>query len=193
MTTASATLLAVATPSRLPGNARATESLRLPLTLPSPSSAGWTSGAEGSVGGTDEYRTFLRAGVADARAGIRSGMSPVDCEPSPCQPSGRDTFALGIWIPEPDLQPQEAVLATFDANRTQGRRAVGGRLFLTTTHLRFLTHRFDRMLGGRDWAIPRHDISSASVADRSGVGDAFAGGIRRRLQVDAQGSVELFA
>ncbi len=111
---------------------------------------------------------------------------------APRQPSGRHTLALGIWVPAPDLQPQETVLATINANRTQGRRAVGGRLFLTTTHLRFVAHRFDRMLGGRDLAILRREISSASVADRSGVGDVFAGGTRRRLQVDARGSVELF-
>ncbi len=116
----------------------------------------------------------------------------VDWNLAPCQPSGRHTLPLGIWVPEPDLQPQETVLATINANRTQGRRAVGGRLFLTTTHLRFVAHRFDRMLGGRDLAILRREISSASVADRSGVGDVFAGGTRRRLQVDARGSVELF-
>lgn len=111
---------------------------------------------------------------------------------APCQPSGRNALTLGIWIPEPDLEPQETVLATINANRTQGSRAVGGRLFLTTTHLRFVAHRYDRMLGGRDLAILRREIAAASVADRSVMGGPFAGGIRRRLQVDAQGRAELF-
>lgn len=99
---------------------------------------------------------------------------------------------MAIWVPDPTLDPGETILEFFSANRTQGKRAVGGRLFLTDGHLRFVASRFDRALGGRDWKVGRDEVTSVSVADRSIAGGPFTGGVRRRLAVEADGQVNFF-
>src|SRR4051794_33272445 len=53
---------------------------------------------------------------------------------------GEDS-GMGIWVPEPLLEPEEKVLRRFNANRTQGGRAVGGRLYVTSSALRFVANR----------------------------------------------------
>jgi hypothetical protein len=98
----------------------------------------------------------------------------------------------GIWTPASVLQPQEVVLERILANHTQGKMAAGGRLFLTTTHLRFIPHLFDRLFRRSDCAILRGNVVSASVVDQSSKDGPFAGGSRRRLKIQTRSGVELF-
>jgi hypothetical protein len=84
---------------------------------------------------------------------------------------------------EPLLDAGESVITSFRANRTQGGRAVGGRLFLTSSHLRFQPHGLDRVTGGKAWAVERAAVSDVDVAPRSGLEGPFAGGARKRLRV----------
>ena len=80
------------------------------------------------------------------------------------------------------------------ANRTQGWRAVGGRLTVSPTAVRFEPHGFERSTGGSAWATPTSSIVQvdAAPAFKSG-GLPFGGGIRTRLRVRlVDGGEELF-
>jgi hypothetical protein len=67
------------------------------------------------------------------------------------------------------------------ANQSQGARAVGGRLALTTHRLVFEPHAFDAATGGRTWAVPLAAIAEAGEEPRTW--HPFDGGMRRRLRV----------
>ncbi len=97
---------------------------------------------------------------------------------------------MALWVPRPKLDSNEEVAFAILANHTQGRRAVGGRLFATNLNLRFVANRLDRHTGGHDFAIPRDEITSVEVAERSA--EAFTGGMRRRLRVLTMAGGELF-
>jgi hypothetical protein len=84
----------------------------------------------------------------------------------------------------------ETLLDSFRVNRTQGNRAVGGHLYLTSRRLVFLPHWLDASTGGHEWSVALADVSSADVAPR-GRG-LFDGSMRARLRVTATGGVEHF-
>ena len=97
------------------------------------------------------------------------------------------------FVDEPALEPGEQVLERWSANRTQGWRAVGGRLFVTTTHLRFRPNVVDRNTAGRSWDAPRSAVAGTGLADRDPVRGFLAGGLRRRLEITlSDGTVERF-
>lgn len=75
----------------------------------------------------------------------------------------------------------EQVLAWWSANRTQGRRAVGGALFLTDARLVFCPSRLDHGLGGRAWTSDLREVGGVDVCPRTGT--LFDGGLVDRLRV----------
>lgn len=77
------------------------------------------------------------------------------------------------------------------ANRSQGRRAVGGALFLTNARLVFHPHRFDQLTGGKSRDLAFVDIDVVDVEPATG--SLFDGGLRDRLRVQPRdGETELF-
>ncbi|MBF6176908.1 hypothetical protein [Nocardia otitidiscaviarum] len=98
---------------------------------------------------------------------------------------------MGIWTREPTLDDGENVTWRRPANRTQGGRAVGGTLYLTSTRLRFEPNRMDALMGGRSWSAPRTSVTAVGTEARTG--GLFDGGMRNRLRVDLrEGAPELF-
>ena len=63
------------------------------------------------------------------------------------------------WFgPPPDLADDEHWLAHVAANRTQGKRAVGGGLHVTNHRLLFSPNLIDARLGGKPWSCALADI-----------------------------------
>lgn len=80
------------------------------------------------------------------------------------------------------------------ANRTQGRRAVGGGLHLTTHRLLFCPNVIDARLGGQRWSCAVSEISTIGVQPRRfSLLELFSGGLVERLRLDLHdGRSELF-
>lgn len=99
---------------------------------------------------------------------------------------------VGLWVRWPTLLEGEAIVWRRAANRTQsGRRAVGGRLFMTRGRLLFEPSRFDAAFRGQAWECWLTNISG--VSNEAAGGDLLSGGLRKRLRLDlADGSAELF-
>jgi hypothetical protein len=81
----------------------------------------------------------------------------------------------GGAIAKQDALPGETVVWSAKANRAQGRRVVGGRLYLTDERLLFNPHVVDAVTGGRRWAVDLRDI--AAVGTRPGK-------LRDRLRIE---------
>ena len=103
----------------------------------------------------------------------------------------KDQLGGGLFAAVP-LQAGEQELARFNVNYTQSaRRAVGGRLFVSTQRLVFCPHRLDAATGGETWALPRSAVTQVGVRPKGG--DTFGGGLRDRLAIGvAEGSELLF-
>ena len=98
----------------------------------------------------------------------------------------------GGWLAaEPMLDGEEPV-ASWGVNRTQSeKRAVGGKLWVTTHRLVFLPHRLDAATGGQKWVAPRSEV--VSVGRQGAGGDSLGGGLRARLQLTlGNGDRQLF-
>jgi hypothetical protein len=89
---------------------------------------------------------------------------------------------MGIFVRSPQLSGAESVLWKKAANRTQGGRSVGGRLYLTDTRLIFQPNRFDAVTKGHPWSVPLAGIESVSTEAPDG--SPFSGGLRTRLRLD---------
>jgi hypothetical protein len=77
------------------------------------------------------------------------------------------------------------------ANRTQGERAVGGHLALSSSRVAFEPHRYDRERGGEAWSAPLGDI--AAIGKKKRTWNPTDGGFRTRLElVMRDGHSELF-
>jgi hypothetical protein len=97
------------------------------------------------------------------------------------------------FVEEPVLEPGEKVGAAFRASRTDGVRAVPGKLWVTTTHLRFRPHLLSRGPRGHaeDWRWS--EITAIDLAHRTFRKGPFAAGLRRRVRVRlTDNHVELF-
>jgi len=95
----------------------------------------------------------------------------------------------GPWT----IEPGESVLWEKKANRTQGARAVGGKLVLTDRRLLFAPHAVDRATGGTAWITPLADVDEAGQAPRDvSLGSMFSGGLAKRLRVTTSGGDEEF-
>ncbi len=89
------------------------------------------------------------------------------------------------WRKAPELEPSEQVLLRKAANRSQGRRSVGGRLTVTDRRLMFKPTIFDSLLFGKAWSANRDEVAGVGAADR--------GGMRKRLCVrTSDGDEQLF-
>ena len=89
---------------------------------------------------------------------------------------------MGIFFKSPDVHAPEKVHWKKVANRTQGNRAVGGRLFLTERRLIFEPNRLDAATKGRSWSAPLKSI--AGVGKDAPTGSLISGGVRTRLRLD---------
>ena len=95
---------------------------------------------------------------------------------------------MGVFIKSPHLSDAERVLWKKAANRTQGGRAVGGRLYLTETRLIFQPNRFDAATKGQPWSATLADIEGVSTEAPDGrLSGLFSGGVRTRLRLDVSG------
>src|SRR5258708_1196187 len=98
---------------------------------------------------------------------------------------------MGIIFKSPEMQDHEWVLWRKFANRTQGNRAVGGRLHLTDRQLIYEPNRFDAVTKGRPWSATLASIQAVSTEGRNG--SLFSGGMRTRLRIELEtGSTEYF-
>ncbi len=98
------------------------------------------------------------------------------------------------WLTKQDAEPEEEVQWSKPANRFQGSRAVGGKLFLTNRRLLFNPQLVDGMIGGQRWSTPLELVSEVTVEPKgSGKAGKLGGGLRDRLKlVLGNGEEELF-
>lgn len=91
-----------------------------------------------------------------------------------------------FWFgPPPELGADETWSAHHAANRTQGRRAVGGGLHFTTRRVMFSPNRIDAALGGESWSCALTDIASLGLQPgKFSLLDLFSGGLRTRLRIN---------
>jgi len=92
-----------------------------------------------------------------------------------------------------ELRDSESLISRSRANRTVGRRSLGGRLYLTDQRLVFEPHLIDRLVSrGRVLDVVLTNVAAVDVAPR-GAG-LFDGGLfRERLRVQlTDGADELF-
>jgi hypothetical protein len=93
-------------------------------------------------------------------------------------------------VQAPNLRPNEHVINTFRANRSQGWRAVGGHVLITSERVIFYPHKVDEVTGAGMWTSELDQISNASVAPRGR--NPFNGSLRQRLMVVGANGTELF-
>ena len=91
-----------------------------------------------------------------------------------------------FWFgPPPELAADETWVAHYAANRSQGRRAVGGGLHFTTRRVLFSPNRIDARLGGESWSCALTEIASLGIQPgRLALADLFSGGLRARLRIN---------
>lgn len=90
----------------------------------------------------------------------------------------------GTWFNRPVLPANEKIVAAYPANHTQGKRAVGGKLFLTSRRLLFVPNRFEQETGGNIWEIPIQDIQSVGRdTPNFSIMHIFSGAWRSRLSI----------
>ena len=100
-----------------------------------------------------------------------------------------------LWFgPPPELEAGEEWVAHYAANRTQGKRAVGGGLHFTNQRVLFCPNAVDRSLGGQPWECAVAEVSSVSAEPgRFSLAEIFSGGLRTRLRIDLRnGATQLF-
>ena len=88
------------------------------------------------------------------------------------------------------LHPGESMIHSWRANRSQGQRAVGGHLHLTSQRLLFVPHVLDSATGGHRWEAQLSGVSAVEVAPRGW--HPFDGSIRRRLRIGTGPAAEHF-
>ena len=99
------------------------------------------------------------------------------------------------WFgPLPALPDGEQWVAHFAANRTQGKRAVGGALHITTVRALFQPNQMESGMGGRPWSCARKEIVAAGIQPRRfSLLELFSGGLTDRLLLQLEdGRRELF-
>jgi hypothetical protein len=95
------------------------------------------------------------------------------------------------WLAKVESLEGETEVFSCLANRTQSsNRAVGGKLIVTNKRILFLPHLLDAALGGQKMTISLGEINGVGIEPAGG--DTFGGGLRDRLRVDSQVSIELF-
>lgn len=94
----------------------------------------------------------------------------------------------------PELRDGEQWVAHHPANRTQGKRAVGGGLHFTTQRLLFSPNVIDSRLGGKCWECELGEIEGLGVQPgKFRITELFSGGLAERLRVELSADrTELF-
>jgi hypothetical protein len=94
---------------------------------------------------------------------------------------------------EPELESGESVVFEFRANHTEGWRSVGGKLWLTSSHIRFRANTVESDMLGHDVDVARPQVASVDVAPNTWRGGPLSGGLRKRLRItDTRGQEHLF-
>lgn len=92
------------------------------------------------------------------------------------------------WFNGIELLDREKVARSYPANHTQGKRAVGGKLFVTNLRLAFVPNRIDSNLGGKTWELPLSEFVSAGTdKPRLRITEIFSGAWRTRLAIHVHG------
>lgn len=71
-------------------------------------------------------------------------------------------------------------------------RAVGGRLFVDDSRLRFEPNAVDRALAGKAWSVGLDEITAVEAAPRRPFSHVFGAGLRRQLRVEGAGAEAYF-
>ena len=105
-----------------------------------------------------------------------------------------DRLRVEWYGPRPELPDGEAFVVSYAANRTQGKRAVGGALHITTRRVLFQPNSMESSLGGNPWSCTRDAVLGAGIQPRRfSLRELFSGGLVDRLVlVLVDGGRELF-
>ena len=96
------------------------------------------------------------------------------------------------WIVNQNANQGEIVRWSGLANRIQGNRAVGGKLFLTNYRFLFNPHLIDYIFFGKKWNVNLQEVLMISKEPSDGA-NPFNGSLRARLKIDMRdGRTELF-
>jgi hypothetical protein len=87
------------------------------------------------------------------------------------------------WFgPPPELSADETWQLNLPANRTQGKRAVGGGLHFTNRRALFTPNIIDASLGGKAWSCALGEIKHVGIVEgRFALTELFSGGLRTRF------------
>jgi hypothetical protein len=102
---------------------------------------------------------------------------------------------MSSWFgPLPAIPYGDEWLAHYPANRTQGKRAVGGSLHITKRSAIFQPNAMELRMGGNAWSCPRDEIIAAGIEPRRfSLFELFSGGFADRLLLELEAGVrELF-
>jgi hypothetical protein len=90
------------------------------------------------------------------------------------------------WFNQIQLMDHEEITLSYPANHTQGKRAVGGKLFVTNMRLAFAPNRIDANLGGKTWELPLTNFASTGTdKPRVSILEIFSGALRTRLSIQS--------
>jgi hypothetical protein len=96
---------------------------------------------------------------------------------------------LDQLFPLPKLQAGETIRETWMVNRTQGFRAVGGRLYLTDRRLAFVPHVVDSFFHADPRSLDLDKITAVTTEPGEvAFAHLFDGGLRDRLRIESTGS-----
>ncbi|MDQ1393320.1 MAG: hypothetical protein QOF30_2297 [Acidimicrobiaceae bacterium] len=99
---------------------------------------------------------------------------------------------MGSFFPDTQIEPGERILFKGRSNRSQGSRAVRGRLFVTDRLVIFAPNAFDQRTGGNSWSCGLREIQGVGTAKRT-LEKPFSAGVRKRLELKlAENRQELF-
>lgn len=89
-----------------------------------------------------------------------------------------------IFFNKPVLDLHENILLSYPANNTQGKRAVGGKLFVTSNRLIFIPNRIDAFFRGKSWATNIHNVVDVGYDKPDfSIMNIFSGAWRDRLKI----------
>jgi hypothetical protein len=95
---------------------------------------------------------------------------------------------MGLIVKKPRLHPDEVVQWTAWANRTRGRTAIGGKLFVTSQRVYFVAHRFEHAFRkAPDVALPHGQIRHVGLEPAT-ADNLYGGSLRVRLRLDLRNS-----
>ena len=98
--------------------------------------------------------------------------------------------SFATWASSSSLRTCRIPRGLFGRSSQIGRRAVGGRLYLTDSRLIFQPHRFDAALNGQSWSSSLEQVRE--VRTELSDGGLLTGGVRTRLLIRTDGSTDLF-